>query len=122
MKTTILVCVLSAVSISSGGDGKQQGQAIVEDYRAAIAFEYTKVDEELNKAYQLLLKRLEPREEKALRKAQRAWIAFRDAEADFLVSEMKGGTGQGPAHTASLTELNKERIKVLKKHLQERSQ
>ncbi|MBO6575518.1 MAG: DUF1311 domain-containing protein [Rhodothermales bacterium] len=49
----------------------------------------TEWDAELNEQYQLLMSRLEPPEQDALRQAQRNWITFRDAERQ-LYSEMYG--------------------------------
>jgi uncharacterized protein YecT (DUF1311 family) len=50
---------------------------------ACIGDEMMRHDVRLNRAYQAALGRLEfPRQKAALRKAQRAWIAFRDADCD----------------------------------------
>lgn len=50
-------------------------------------------DRELNKKYQTLMARLDPEAKKALRESQRAWVAHRDKEIDYLVkfySKMQG--------------------------------
>jgi uncharacterized protein YecT (DUF1311 family) len=53
-----------------------------------IGTEWQAQDARLNRAYQLALKRLElPRQKAALQKAQRAWIAFRDAECASLYDQ-----------------------------------
>jgi uncharacterized protein YecT (DUF1311 family) len=44
------------------------------------------LDQELNQAYQLLLKKLEPSEREQLKKAQRAWRAFYKAETAFIAA------------------------------------
>ena len=50
---------------------------------ACIGDEMMRHDVRLNRAYPAALGRLEfPRQKAALRKAQRAWIAFRDADCD----------------------------------------
>ncbi len=50
-----------------------------------IGTEWQAQDTRLNRAYQGALKRLElPRQKAALQKAQRAWIAFRDADCASL--------------------------------------
>ena len=57
---------------------------------AAAAKEW---DRELNKHYQTLMKGLDPDAKKALRESQRAWIAHRDKEIDYLAefySKMEG--------------------------------
>lgn len=50
-------------------------------------------DKELNKNYKLLMKKLNPKQQKALRTAQRAWIKFRDSEIDFISSTETGTIG-----------------------------
>ena len=40
-------------------------------------------DKQLNATYQEVLRRLRPSDQAAFRKAQRAWIAFRDADCAF---------------------------------------
>ncbi|MGQ4272721.1 lysozyme inhibitor LprI family protein [Terrihabitans sp. B22-R8] len=51
-------------------------------------------DAELNKVYRTLVERLEGADDiKArLTKAQRAWLAVRDAECDFMTSASEGGS------------------------------
>lgn len=44
-----------------------------------------------------------------LRAAQRAWIAWRDAECTMAVNQWQGGTGGGPAGQSCLMQLTGER-------------
>ena len=82
--------------------------------------------EEANKAidavYAQLRNKLEPEERKSLQEAQRAWIKWRDAEAD-LIARLGGGIGHGSAFRVDFanaqTKLIKERTDVLKKYLAE---
>lgn len=50
---------------------------------------------------------------KRLIAAERAWVAFRDAECDYQSSVALGGTGEGYAYAACLYKQTKDRIKVL---------
>ena len=52
--------------------------------------EFKKADAELNKVFQQLLSKTD-RQEK-LKAAQRAWIAFRDADCEYDAAEAEGGT------------------------------
>jgi len=82
--------------------------------------------EQANKAidsvYGQLRSKLEPEESKSLQEAQRAWIKWRDAEAD-LIARLGGGIGHGSAFRVDFanaqTKLIKERTGVLKKYLSE---
>lgn len=77
---------------------------------------------EIDAVYAQLRKKLEPEESKSLQEAQRAWIKWRDAEAD-LIARLGGGIGHGSAFRVDFanaqTKLIKERTEVLKKYLAE---
>ncbi|MDO4642262.1 MAG: lysozyme inhibitor LprI family protein [Cardiobacteriaceae bacterium] len=53
--------------------------------------EYDRQDKRLNKNYQKQLKSLPSKEGQALKKAQKQWIAWRNAKCDFL-ADLTGGT------------------------------
>lgn len=60
-------------------------------------------DARLNRAYQVALMRLErPRQKAALQKAQRAWIAFRDADCAAYVDEDWGSLARVEANQCVL--------------------
>lgn len=73
---------------------------------------YAKADLELNRVYRHLMSTLTKDKQEQLKKAQRAWIAFRDAEADFEADG--GGWGWTASWDASLTRLTEARTKQLK--------
>ena len=72
-----------------------------------------KADVELNKAYKKLLGSLDDEGMKLLKEAQRAWIAFRDAEAKRSADEARGGSMAPMLYSGALTRLTKERIQHL---------
>ena len=55
---------------------------------------YKKADTALNATYKEVMARLKDSEDtaKSLVAAQRAWIAYRDAECDFIASGVEGGS------------------------------
>ncbi|TSD85424.1 DUF1311 domain-containing protein [Mycobacterium sp. KBS0706] len=57
---------------------------------------YKKADAALNAAYKQVMARLKDSEAaaKSLVAAQRAWIAYRDAECDFMSSGVEGGSAR----------------------------
>ena len=60
-------------------------------------------DARLNRAYQAAMKRLDqPRQRAALRKAQRAWIAFRDADCASLYDQDWGSLSRIEANACML--------------------
>ena len=80
---------------------------------------YKKGDSELNVLYRQITDRL--KDDKATTKllvaAQRAWVAFRDAECDFSTSAVSGGTAYGMIQAICLNKLTGKRIDDLKSYL-----
>jgi uncharacterized protein YecT (DUF1311 family) len=77
-------------------------------------------DAELNKTYEALLTKLPGAESKQkLKESQRAWLAFRDAEAAFVADHARGGSMAPTTRYETMTELTQQRIKQLKSHIEE---
>ncbi|TPK77207.1 lysozyme inhibitor LprI family protein [Mesorhizobium sp. B2-4-15] len=76
-----------------------------EDYQAA--------DGRLNKAYQDLIGSDDADDKRLLQTAQRAWIAFRDAECAHTTAASQGGSIHAMEVSQCLTRLTNERIKQL---------
>jgi uncharacterized protein YecT (DUF1311 family) len=73
--------------------------------------EYKKQDQLMNSTYQKALKSYEPQYAAVFRKAQVAWVAFRDADADAfssLASQTNAENSRNSKLTARTTERNKE--------------
>jgi uncharacterized protein YecT (DUF1311 family) len=82
--------------------------------------EFEKADAELNKTYEALLTKLPDAEAKQkLKQSQRAWLAFRGAEAAFAADQTRGGSMAPTIRHETMTELTQQRIKQLKSHLEE---
>jgi len=60
--------------------------------RACENSRYEKSEQKLNAEYGQLMKQLDRSRQEKLRAAQRAWLAFRNANAAFLASEAENGT------------------------------
>ena len=82
--------------------------------RACDAAELTRRDAELNRTYAELLRALPPARRERLRAAERAWVAFRDAECAFRASATEGGTATPLVAGACLLELTGERVDRLR--------
>ena len=82
--------------------------------------DFVKADAELNKTYEALLKKLPDAESKEkLKQSQRAWLAFRDAEAAFAADQARGGSMAPTIRYETMAQLTQQRIKQLKLHLEE---
>jgi uncharacterized protein YecT (DUF1311 family) len=79
-----------------------------------VAQEYMKADGKLNDAYEPLLTSLDREHQLRLKAAQRAWIAFRDAECDLRASEALHGSMEKQLRYACLQDVTTARIKDLR--------
>ncbi|WP_027166666.1 lysozyme inhibitor LprI family protein [Mesorhizobium sp. WSM3224] len=70
-------------------------------------------DAKLNAAYKDLVDRNDQASNKLLQTAQRAWIAFRDAECAYSTADSQGGSIHPMEVSQCLTELTSARIKQL---------
>lgn len=81
---------------------------------------YKAADRKLNEAYGKVVAHLKdsPEDRKLLQAAQRAWIAFRDAECAFSGNGYAGGSMQPMVVSMCLTDLTETRTKQLDAYLQ----
>ena len=122
MKTSLLITALAvafeiAFSVSSPGQKDPNFTPPGTEELAAVE----KANATIDAVYAQLRKKLGPEESKSLQEAQRAWIKWRDAEADFIAR--LGGAVGGSAFRVDFanaqTKLINERTEVLKKYLSE---
>ena len=80
---------------------------------AGAAAEYTAADAKLNKVYKTVLADEDEDGKAKLVAAQRTWIAWRDAEAEYRCAASAGGSIQPMERYVALTELTRARIDML---------
>jgi uncharacterized protein YecT (DUF1311 family) len=123
MKTSLLIAALAvafviAFSVSSFGQQDPKFTPPGSEELAAVE----KANATIDAVYAQLRKKLGPEESKSLQEAQRAWIKWRDAEAD-LIARLGGGIGHGSGFRVDFanaqTKLIDQRTEVLKKYLSE---
>ncbi len=116
MKTLSLILVLIVALAPWSAPGQSQQEM---NQQARKGFE--KADKELNGVYQKVIKQLPDEEAVALlRKAQRAWVAYRDADAASYSDEMRGGSASPLLLYGHMTQLTRERIKFLRHRIKMR--
>ena len=114
MKQYILSLALLIVPLVAlpAKDANAQSQG---EMNRQAAKDFHKADAELNSAYAALMAKLPDVEcKQKLKESQRAWLAFRDAQAAFEADEAHGGTMAPTLRYATMTELTDQRIKQLK--------
>jgi len=75
--------------------------------------DYQAADAKLNAAYKNIVSSNDQASNKLLQTAQRAWIAFRDAECAYTTADSEGGSIHPMEVSECLTTLTNDRIKQL---------
>jgi uncharacterized protein YecT (DUF1311 family) len=90
------------------------------NHEAATTFE--RADAQLNDIYKRVLGAAAAADEERKRKlikAQRAWLVYRDAEAELEADEVRGGTAYSMEYNGVRTKLTNGRVKALRELLQD---
>jgi uncharacterized protein YecT (DUF1311 family) len=116
MKTFLpfLILLITFLLPLSSAHAQTQGQMNQE-----AAAEFKKADAQLNKIYPQVLAKLDAEGKEKLKAAQRAWVAFRDAQAELDADTARGGTMAPLLRATSLTQTTEDRITQLKAFLKD---
>jgi uncharacterized protein YecT (DUF1311 family) len=117
MKTflpTLLVLASALLLPLSSAHAQTQAQMNQE-----AAADFKKADAELNKVYPQVVAKLDAEGKEKLKAAQRAWVAFRDAQAELDADMARGGTMAPLLRATSMTQTTEDRVKQLKAFLKE---
>ena len=82
--------------------------------------EYKAADARINEAFRRFMAKLNDEEKAQLKKAQLAWITYRDANCDFVADQYKGGTMRPMIAAICLAETTNNRTTELKAQMKER--
>ncbi len=116
-KTLFLACLLAVLTLAWPPVGRAQSQS---EMNQQSLKEFEAADAKLNDVYKQLVARLDEQARTKLKTAQRAWIAFRDAQAELQTDVTARGGSMAPLmqNTAS-KELTQARIKELETLMKE---
>jgi uncharacterized protein YecT (DUF1311 family) len=109
-------CLMAAAFLGSSRHATGQTQMELNQQEGA---KYDKADRELNVVFRHLLTITDKSSVKPLKAAERAWIAYRDAEADYESSKYEGGSIQPLIYETSLYDSTIQRTKQLKAIIKE---
>lgn len=84
------------------------------DMNACAAQSFNKADAALNAAYKQLMAKLDKADQASLKKAQRAWLQYRDLQCAFNASGSEGGTVHPMVVAGCREALTKAQTAVLK--------
>jgi uncharacterized protein YecT (DUF1311 family) len=111
--TSLALALAAAPLIAHAEDFKPPGT----DEQAAV----DSANAEIDRVYKQLLGKLDAEQQKSLKEAQRAWIKWRDAEADAIarLGGAVGGSALRVDYANAQAKLIKERTEVLRGYLKD---
>jgi uncharacterized protein YecT (DUF1311 family) len=119
IRSLILAVAVLAATPAANAASDCTNEASQADMNACAAALYAQSDAALNKTYKMIVARLknDAPTAKMLLKAQKAWLAFRDAECSFQTSAAEGGSIQPMLQAYCLDDLTVKRTVALKSYL-----
>ena len=108
----LAICALPLASAHAQTQAEMNSQAFAE---------FKKADAELNKVYAQVIAKLDAEGKEKLKVAQRAWVAFRDAQAEVDADGSRGGSIVPLLRSTSMTESTQARTKQLRAFLKDLS-
>jgi uncharacterized protein YecT (DUF1311 family) len=112
MKTGFLILLASIIVFTGCSTLPSQNEPPIRSEVLQESERCIQADAELNRVYNKLLNTYAPDQQEMLRKAERAWMMMRDAEAELAVSRT-GGWGRTAGYYSRLTTLTQARIRDL---------
>jgi len=115
MVNRIIVCIFVATATLIPSEIFAQSQG---EMNQEAAQNFSEADAELNKTYQKLVSKIDKKSQIKLKAAQKAWVVFRDAEAELYADfDARGGSMAAMIYNGRRAGLTKERTKQLQKIL-----
>jgi len=110
----IFILTLAAVLVPSLAQADECSKARTQaEMNICAGHELEQANATINNLYKETMAKYDAEGQELLRKSERTWIAFRDAECDFRTSGSKGGSIWPLVRAQCLTELTRARIKQL---------
>ena len=106
-----VILLLSAPAFLKAQSQQEMNQDALKQSEAA--------DKELNAVYKKVFATLDDEAKELLKASQRAWLAYREAEAKFAADEMRGGTAAPLIYSGAITRMTMSRIRRLHEVLSE---
>jgi uncharacterized protein YecT (DUF1311 family) len=114
-RAIVLLLIFSGTTFSRPVLAQCDQAGTTADITRCMSNEYEKADADLNRIYKLAFKGLDEKEAENLKKAQRAWIIYRNAQCDAEYAKWDGGSGGPAAHLGCLARLTRLRTRELHK-------
>lgn len=120
MKAGYLVAfaLILGMNVAAFADCMDNAKTTV-DMQNCNDLDYKAADNELNRVYKQLRAYLDNEGKEKLKKAELAWIKYRDENCAFHADRYRGGSFQSVQHGLCLITMTKERTNELKDQLKE---
>lgn len=113
MKLKALAALALFVAVDAGAAPACDAPKTTTELMECSGEAFEQADARLNASYRRLMSLLDEEGQRKLREAQRAWIAFRDANAAFAGDINRGGTAEGLNILGTRTRMTEERASEL---------
>lgn len=113
----LLIPCLSLADPGLGFDECSKKAITTIEIRQCLAQELSYYDKKLNASYNELISKLAKHQQDSLKKAQRAWLAYRNAECDFAAFSEQPGTIAPVIITTCFINMTKNRVNELNTYL-----
>ncbi|MES2526444.1 MAG: lysozyme inhibitor LprI family protein [Bdellovibrionota bacterium] len=108
----LLLSVLVLSSVSAFAKDCSEEMSTNDTFQCEVA-NYKAEDARLNDNYKKLMAKLDRVGQKKLQTAQRAWIAYKEADCEYSADEMRGGSYEKVILMGCLAGKTKERADVI---------
>jgi len=109
----LLILAQAAVNAPAARADSCSDAATTAAMRDCENMRYRAADQQLNTLYARLLSQLDNDRRQKLRLAQRAWVQYRDANAEFLAAAAKGGSLAPLLKITAMADMTEARVKEL---------
>jgi uncharacterized protein YecT (DUF1311 family) len=104
----LIAFLCAAATLTANSFAQSQAELTESEYAR-----FERADAKLNKVYKKLLASADAVRKEKLVKAQRAWLAYRDAEATLESDGFSGGTAERMTSASVMANLTEDRVKAL---------
>ena len=119
MTMSIRFAVVAVIAVAIAGPAEMRAQSQQEMNQTAQR-EFAAADKALNQVYKQVLAAIDPEAQPKLKAAQRTWVQFRDADAEFHADlEARDGSMAPLVESGRKATLTKARVKELQQVLKD---
>ena len=120
--TSVLTVLAMATSFAQNQEKKDPCAAAQSQAEMSMCWgkEYKAADTRLNEAFRQFMTKLNDEEKAQLKKAQLAWITYRDANCEFVADQYKGGTMRPMIAAMCLADVTNARVNELQSQMKDR--